>query len=521
MVGIVAVTRFCTSGSKAFSEYINYIDRDNATRKDKMDQYNLFEEYLGYMENEEKTVVDDYKNNITEEVSALFTRDKDRLHLEEKGQIKDLFKAAQNNGSNMWQTVISFDNRYLEQLGVYKDNILDEKKLITSSRVAIDAMLQKEGLGNAIWTASFHYNTDNIHIHIATIEPTPMREKKMYREWVKNQDGRIKMQRNPETGKLEKVPLLDENGNQVVREQYKGTFKQSSIETLKSTMVSELETDKEQMIEISNMLRDIIKDKKDTSLLNNDKFKERLINLYKEIKATGTERRYWNYNQKTLSHLKGEIDDLSDFFISSYHQDEFKQIISEIEDLQVKFSNTYGGDNSYLETKLYNPKDGLYPRLGNAILKELQSYDRTRTNQLKAVSEASKMLDKTSLNYNPVKALDHLMKESEKGNSFAQNKLGLMYLKGEGVKADKVRAMNYFRRSAANGNKFGAMMVSKKDNYDIRDYGENYHAGRDLKRATNRLRRNLEQNYESWKNKAAYEELQRDINKRTDDFEIS
>ena len=66
MVGIVAVTRFCTSGSKAFSEYINYIDRDNATRKDKMDQYYLFEEYLGYMENEEKTVVDDYKNNTTE-----------------------------------------------------------------------------------------------------------------------------------------------------------------------------------------------------------------------------------------------------------------------------------------------------------------------------------------------------------------------------------------------------------------------------------------------------------------------
>ena len=47
MVGIVAVTRFCTSGSKAFSEYINYIDRDNATRKDKMDQYNLLSRLYG------------------------------------------------------------------------------------------------------------------------------------------------------------------------------------------------------------------------------------------------------------------------------------------------------------------------------------------------------------------------------------------------------------------------------------------------------------------------------------------
>ena len=521
MVGIVAVTRFCTSGSKAFSEYINYIDRDNATRKDKMDQYNLFEEYLGYMENEEKTVVDDYKNNTTEEVSALFTRDKDHLSLDEKTKIKDLFKAAQNNESNMWQTVISFDNRYLEQIGVYKDNILDEKKLITSSRAAIDAMLHKEGLDNAVWTASFHYNTDNIHIHIATIEPTPMREKKIYREWVRNPDGRIKMQRNQDTGKLEKVPLLDENGNQVVKEQYKGTFKQSSIETLKSTMVSELETDKEQMIEISNMLRDIIKDKKDTSLLNKDKFKERLINLYKEIKATGTERRYWNYNQKTLHHLKGEIDDLSDFFISSYHQDEFKQIVSEIEDLQAKFTNTYGGSNSYLENKLYNPKDGLYPRLGNAILKELQTYDRARSNQLKTVSEAIEMLDKTSSKYDPKAAIFKLEKASEMGNSFAQNRLGLMYLKGEFVKKDKVRAMNYFNRSAANGNRFGTMMLSKKEGYSTKDYGKNYHVSRYIERSTNRLRRNLEQNYESWKNKAAYEELQRDINKRTDNYEIS
>lgn len=286
-------------------------------------------------------------------------------------------------------------------------------------------------------------------------------------------------------------------------------------------MVSELETDKEQMIEISNMLRDIIKDKKDTSLLNNDKFKERLINLYKEIKATGTERRYWNYNQKTLHHLKGEIDDLSDFFISSYHQDEFKQIVSEIEDLQAKFANTYGGSNSYLENKLYNPKDGLYPRLGNAILKELQTYDRARSNQLKTVSEAIEMLDKTNSKYDPKAAIFKLEKASEMGNSFAQNRLGLMYLKGEFVKKDKVRAMNYFNRSAANGNRFGTMMLSKKEVYSTKDYGRNYHVSRYIERSTNRLRRNLEQNYELWKNKAAYEELQRDINKRTDDYEIS
>ena len=38
-------------------------------------------------------------------------------------------------------------------------------------------MLENEGLENAIWTAGIHYNTDNIHIHIATCEIMPAREK--------------------------------------------------------------------------------------------------------------------------------------------------------------------------------------------------------------------------------------------------------------------------------------------------------------------------------------------------------
>lgn len=56
MASIVVVTRFCESDGKPFGEYINYIDRDNATKRDALEKYNLFGEYIGYMENEEKTV---------------------------------------------------------------------------------------------------------------------------------------------------------------------------------------------------------------------------------------------------------------------------------------------------------------------------------------------------------------------------------------------------------------------------------------------------------------------------------
>lgn len=40
--------------------------------------------------------------------------------------------------------------------------------------------VKNESLENATWSAAIHYNTDNIHVHVATVEPAPCRQKKMY-----------------------------------------------------------------------------------------------------------------------------------------------------------------------------------------------------------------------------------------------------------------------------------------------------------------------------------------------------
>lgn len=82
----------------------------------------------------------------------------------------------------MWQTVISFDNRWLENNGLYNSEtkLLDENRLQGITRSAFQKMLEKENLQNAVWSAAIHYNTDNIHVHIATVDPEPMRESKEY-----------------------------------------------------------------------------------------------------------------------------------------------------------------------------------------------------------------------------------------------------------------------------------------------------------------------------------------------------
>lgn len=202
------------------------------------------------------------------------------------------------------------------------------------------------------------------------------------------------MQRNPETGRLEKIPLLDKDGNQVIRLKYKGKFKESSIKTLKKVLSSELDQDKESTIEITNMLRGIVNDKKEQQFFNNPNFQKKIKQIYDEIKKTGVERRYWNYNQKNFAHIKPKIDDLSNLFIETYHSDDFNKIIAKIEEKEGNYKKIYGGDNDYKKNKLYDKKDGLYTRLGNAILKEIQNFDRYQTNKYKEFNFDQKNINK-------------------------------------------------------------------------------------------------------------------------------
>ena len=100
--GVVVVTKFCRAGSSVFASYINYIDRKEAVRTENDYKYNLYQDY---MSNPEKT-------------TGLFTEFSDLKTDAEKKELKRVFEKAQENDSLMWQTVISFDNRWLEENGL-------------------------------------------------------------------------------------------------------------------------------------------------------------------------------------------------------------------------------------------------------------------------------------------------------------------------------------------------------------------------------------------------------------------
>ena len=354
--GVVVVTKFCRAGSSVFASYINYIDRKEAVRTENDYKYNLYQDY---MSNPEKT-------------TGLFTEFSDLKTDAEKKELKRVFEKAQENDSLMWQTVISFDNRWLEENGLYqsKDRVLDEERLKGITRSAVRKMLEKEGLQNAVWSAAVHYNTDNIHIHIASVEPHPMREKKAY----------IQYEEKMVNGRMRKQPILDQNGKPVVKREYKGTFKPKSIEACRREVVNEIIREKENNLKINSIIRDsIVKQKREHPLAKDKELCSLFFKLYRDMPDCN--RNMWNYNNPILHSLKPQIDKITLCYIEKYHKEEFRQFQRMIGEQTEKYRKAYGGDSDYAKGKMAD----MYSRMGNAILKEIRIFDKEHKD--KTISE--------------------------------------------------------------------------------------------------------------------------------------
>ncbi|MCM1244588.1 MAG: relaxase MobL [Roseburia sp.] len=345
--GVVVVTKFCGAGSGRFTSYINYIDRKEAARTENSSKYNLYQDYMG---NPDKT-------------TGLFTYGKDELTETDKLQLKRVFEKAQENGSLMWQTVISFDNRWLEKNGLYdaENQILDEESMKSITRNAINGMLKSEGLENAVWSGAIHYNTDNIHVHVATVEPEPMRERREY----------IQYRYHVVDGKRIHEPQRDGSGNVIKKEEYKGRFRQSSINGCRKSIVNQILHEKENNQQINRIIRGSILEQKQKHPLSSDrKLKHEFIKLYQ--KMPDCSRNMWNYNNPIMASVKSDIDNLSTHYLNQYHSKEFEEFKERIRVQDQKYQEAYGTTGrSYEEGKMQD----LYTRLGNAILKEIRNYD--------------------------------------------------------------------------------------------------------------------------------------------------
>ncbi|MGI8314925.1 MobP2 family relaxase [Halobacillus mangrovi] len=322
--GVVLKTKFVTANKKGFQDYVQYVDREEA--KGKGDAHrSMFSLYNHYMDDPDKT-------------SALFTQQSDHLSVEGKQGIKSLFEQAQKKNSIMWQDVITFDNDWLKNRGVYdaKTHTLDEDALKQVTRKSMQSMMKKEGLQeSAVWSAAIHYNTDNIHIHVATVEPNPTRER--------------------------------------------GKRKPKTLDAMKSEVVNGLLDRTQERNQINSLIRDhMVNSKKENSTMkwNNREMKPLFFDVYNHLPK---DKRQWHYGYQTLNPIRPKIDELTTRYLDKYHGKDMKQLHDKLNREVNELKRAYGDgpkDKKRYQHYKQNKLDDLYKRMGNAFLQEMKQYDR-------------------------------------------------------------------------------------------------------------------------------------------------
>lgn len=341
---VVLKSKFVVPESQEFRDYVDYLDRDSAKVKqvvsfdhesDEMENFKVFHSFMDYMGDEEKE-------------GDLFTDTKDSLNENEKYHLKKMFNLAQKNGSPMWQDVISFDNEWLEEQGLYDPatHTLNEEKIRDVTRSAMKEMLRNEMMDEStvVWSASVHYNTDNIHVHIATVEPHPTRAKKSYKD--------------KESGEI--------------RVEYRGKRKQKTIDRMKSKVANEIYNHNKDYERIDELIRNPVKEKRKVNLRNHQKTNEL---FFQALPLLPKDLKEWRYGYNSVDPARPLIDEIGKLYLEEYHADEMKELYEKLDE-QVGISEKLFGSGSNHERYKDNKLKDLRTRMGNAVLMEMREFHK-------------------------------------------------------------------------------------------------------------------------------------------------
>lgn len=330
---VVLKTKFVLPHSKAYQGYVKYIDREEARVNKGMSRTNIgkeFKFYMDYMGDEEKE-------------GHLFNEDFDYLTEQQKKEIAKWFSEAEQKGSPMWQDVISFDNDWLEEQGLYnsKTHWLNERVMKDVVRSAMSKMIEVEKMRSPVWTASFHYNTDNIHVHMATVEM------------------------NPEY--LKKVSVIDKETG-LPMEQYRGKRKQGTLDQMKSVVANKILDRTTEYKRIDELIRDNARQIKEVNIAHVEETKKLFLQA---MELLPDDLRQWKYGYQTVNNARPYIDQITEIYLNTYHKEEMEELIEKLDE-QVQISERlYGSDSNYEEYK-QNKLDDLKRRMGNAVLTEMR-----------------------------------------------------------------------------------------------------------------------------------------------------
>lgn len=320
MAKVILKLDYVQGGSQAFSGYIDYMDRD-AAKETSLEEEQLFHGYLDYMDRDGALG------------TGLFSSSEDKLSFQETEKIKEIFNQVQENEGTMWRLTFSFQEGFLEQLGLVGEGFVHEDTLKDLTRKSMNAALKKGKFHSSAWVAEIHHNTDNTHIHVALTDPS-----------LRKKDG----------------------------------FLPGVHRAAKSVMVNELMfMDRPEIKERQQKINDIIREniipsrrEDGLSLLESKSQRQLFLEIFQRLPE---DTRKWHYHMNALKAIRPLIDAYTKNYLDEHHEEDINNLQGYVEQ-QVEDQKIYYGDGE-VDLKLYaeNKIQDLYGRLGNVLLKEMTS----------------------------------------------------------------------------------------------------------------------------------------------------
>ena len=357
MANIVIKTKFRSpEESRCFTDELEY-----STQEYKQESIKGLK-HEDYIENNDVdfTKVVDYSTEIYKQKTNKYIKENSNYtfsnysnNIDKNGieKIKKQFIEAQKNGSFLYKTYISFEDGYLEKNNIISNGVINENLLKSTVRNSMIKMLNNENLKDYIFLGNIHYDTDNIHCHIYTVENgTPTR----------------KINYNAKTDK----------------EKYKDAkFKITSFKKAKSEIHNSLNNDYENLKEIQNIFRNKIL-KSDVNFQNFSKVElEELQNIYNKLPEN---KNLWQFNNKRIKHIKPQIETFTKNYLNKYHSDNYEKLKNILEKQEKEFTRIYGQQKHYIyktntsNNYKNNKLEDIYSRTANKLLKELKDIDLSK-----------------------------------------------------------------------------------------------------------------------------------------------
>lgn len=314
----------------SYAYYIDYMERDDAKMERELDvgleenkaRYQSGERTLNYMGDPLKT------NNV-------FNQHTVAMNDSQIAHIKDVFNKAQMNQSPLWQTVFSFDNEFLKRQGFLSESgVLHDSAIKEATVKGMTHFIQLMGLNDTTtWVGAIHYNTDNIHVHVALVE------QESSRPIIKG--GAYKGERQA------KVPY-------------------HYLVKMKSYFANHLVHRNRELAKQSALAKELL----NTALKETDIFKEKYVkrDIEKLLTQLPNNRRLWKYNMNAMTPHRPVIDSIITRLLNQNSEAVLSEYLKTVRDEHTFRSHLYGEKgNQYIENQLKK----FNAALGNEFLRQL------------------------------------------------------------------------------------------------------------------------------------------------------